>query len=198
MYAKKGVSAKAVALLLAVVLIIGCVVGGTIAFLKDTSEIVVNTFTTANIDITLEETWNTDSDNNGTNDCWTAKMVPGTAVDKDPTVIVVGGSESCWLFVKVEESAGFDNYVTYAIADGWTALPGAEGVYYREVTAAEADQSFGVLAGNTVSIKETVTKEMMDALETAGAPTLTFTAYAVQKEGFNSAAAAWEEAQKLS
>ena len=43
---------------------------------------------------------------------------------------------------------------------------------------------------------DTVTKAMMDAAAT-NQPTMTFTAYAVQKEGFRFAEDAWVEAQKL-
>ena len=63
------------------------------------------------------------------------KMVPGYTIHKDPKTTVVKGSEECYLFVKVEKSANFDSYMTYEMADGWTALEGVEGVYYREVTS---------------------------------------------------------------
>ena len=45
-----------------------------------------------------------------------------------------------------------------------------------------------------VLVKDTVTKAMMDALKEDGAtqPTLTFTAYACQKDGVPDVAAAWE------
>ena len=56
--------------------------------------------------------------------------------------------------------------------------------------------AFAVLANNQVTVKNTVTKEMMDDLTSSTLPTLTFTAYAVQKAGFTTAAAAWAEASK--
>ena len=82
-------------------------------------------------------------------------MVPGNAIEKDPTVTVKSGSEECWLFVKVEESANLDTYIDYAIADGWTELEEGSGVYYREVAASQADTAFSVLNDNKVSVKET-------------------------------------------
>jgi hypothetical protein len=54
-----------------------------------------------------------------------------------------------------------------------------------------------VISGNKVSIPVTVTKAMLDLATGAKAPSLTFTAYAIQQEGFDTPAAAWIEAQKL-
>lgn len=169
---------KTLALVLSLILIVGGVVGGSIAWLTDTTSEVENTFTVGKVDIDLTET---------TTDY---KMVPGNAIEKDPTVTVKSGSEECWLFVKVEESANLDTYIDYAIADGWTELEEGSGVYYREVAASQADTAFSVLNDNKVSVKETVTTEQMEAAgETA--PTLTFTAYAIQKANIGTAAEAW-------
>ena len=46
---------RSVALLVAIALLIGCVAGGTIAWLVDTTGNVTNTFVAGNIDITLDE-----------------------------------------------------------------------------------------------------------------------------------------------
>lgn len=172
---------KSIALVLALVLVVGGVVGGTIAWLTDKTEEIKNTFTVGNIDITLAET---------TTDY---KMIPGETIAKDPVVTVVGGSEACWLFVEITESDNLDDFITYAPAAGWTVLE--ENVIYREVAAAEADQIFAVLEGDEVTVNGGVTKAMMDAIEdgTATEPTLTFKAYAIQKAGFDTAAAAWAE-----
>ena len=203
---KKSVSMKLVVLLLAVVLVIGCAAGGTLAWLIAKTNPIENTFSAANINITLEETPNADSDDEGTDyDIWVGKMVPGTTISKDPKVTVAGGSEACWLFIKVEAKNGVDlataatdsTYVTYALAEGWAAVPNTTGVYYREVSASTANQAYDVISGNQVSIPDTVTKAMLDQATGNNAPSLTFTAYAVQKEGFADASAAWTEAQKL-
>ena len=206
---KKNVSIKLVVLLLAVVLMIGCVTGGTLAWLVAKTTPIENTFSAANINITLEETPNADSDDEGTdNDIWVGKMVPGTNIKKDPKVTVSANSEACWLFVKVDAENGVDlvsdkkanTYVTYAMAEGWTAVPDTTGVYYREVDAdtAKTGVTYDVISGNQVTIPNTVTKAMLDSVTGANAPSLTFTAYAVQKEGFEDASAAWTEAQQLS
>ena len=118
-------------------------------------------------------------------------MVPGNSISKDPSVTVESGSEACWLFVKVEESANFKDFMTYTIANGWTALENADGVYYREVDAVTEDTKFDVLANNQVQVSDTVTKEALTALTEATYPTLTFTAYAVQRDNIETAAEAW-------
>ena len=182
---------KTFVLLLALVLIAGAAVGGTLAWLTDTTEAVQNTFTTSDIDITLVETTSE------------FKMVPGCTIEKDPKVTVIAGSEKCYLFVKIEKSSNFDSFMTYTVAAGWTQLTDASdndvpGVYYRVVEASNADQEFAVLKDNQVTVKDTVTKADMEALKAADAtlPTLTFTAYASQymknnTESFT-AAEAWK------
>ncbi len=174
------------------VLVAALSIGGTIAWLTATSEEVANTFTPSDINIELTESEKLD-----------LKMVPGKVIAKDPKVTVEAGSEACWLFVKVDKSSNFDNFMTCAVASGWTPGDGTGegkngvpvGVYFREVGATSADTSFQVLAGDTdhadgiVTVKEEVTKAMMDDLTTN--PTLTFTAYACQKDGISSAADAW-------
>lgn len=174
---------------LALVLVFAVAVGGVVAWLTDKTGSVKNTFTVGDIDITLEETGTVAGEKS-------YKMIPGTTLGKDPTVTVVGGSEACYLFVKVEKSANFDDFMTYAMADGWTALDGQTGVYYREVTATTADTSFGVLAGDKVTVKTDVTKSDLNALTEATYPTLTFTAYAVQQDNMEDVATAWTEAIK--
>ena len=80
--------------------------------------------------------------------------------------------------------------VSYHIADGWNALQGQTGVYYREVGAVTEDTSFNVLKENQVTVSDTLTKDEVDQLKGKN-PTLTFTAYAVQKDGSTNAADAW-------
>lgn len=175
---------KTLTVVIALVLVVVMSVAGTVAYLTATTDPVVNTFTVGNIDITLAESKNLN-----------LKMVPGNDITKDPKVTVVGGSEACWLFVKVEKSANLDSFVTYNIAEGWTALTGVDGVFYREVAASESNQEFAVLKDNKVTVKDTVTKAMMDALNVEGAtkPTLTFTAYAVQKDNIADPVTAWNQ-----
>ena len=183
---------KILALVLVAAMLLTGVVGGTIAWLIDKTEPVVNTFTYGDINIDLEETPTPDDDDNpDTNEY---EMIPGEEITKDPKVTVNTDSKASWLFVKLEKSANFDDFMEYEIADGWTQLKDAQGnlvtgVYYREVAEVTGqDVVFEVIKDNKVSVKETVTKEMLNALDPEGAaatyPTLTVTAYAVQRSGF--------------
>lgn len=168
---------KGLALVLALTLVVVGIVSGTLAWLTAKSDTVVNTFTTSDITVKLEETKGSVSGSNRE-----FKMVPGCDLEKDPKAWVESGSEDCYLFVKLEKSANFDTYMTYTIANGWTPLTDVDGVYYREVAKSQMGESnkFGVLADNKVSVKGTVTKADMNGLTQAAYPTLTVTAYASQ------------------
>lgn len=188
MYEKKNKALKALVAVLSVILVMCLTVAGTLAYLQMKTESVVNTFSPSNIDLTLTETDKA------------YKMVPGVDIDKDPKVTVTADIP-CYVFLKVEKSANFDTYMTYQLAEGWNELPDIDGVFYREVTADGGE--FGVLAGNKVTVPNTVTKTEMNALynddgtvkDEAELPKLTFTAYAIQKNGFeDNLLGAWNEA----
>ena len=93
---------------------------------------------------------------------------------------------------------GFDTYLSFAVDSGWTALDTVPGVYYRQVGATATDTSFAIIEDNTVTAKD-CTKDQYIALtnSTATKLDLDFTAYAVQSVGFDTAAAAWAEAETL-
>ncbi len=174
---------KKVLSIVAVVLVLCCAIGGTLAWLTDKTASVTNTFTVGDINIDLTESKNLN-----------LKMVPGNTITKDPKVTVQANSEACWLFVKVEKSSNFDDFMTYEMADGWAALPSVTGVYYREVAATTAATDFSVLKDNSVLVKDGVTKTMLNGLDETTFPTLTFTAYAVQKDNVATATDAWAKA----
>ena len=183
---RRGVSSKAFAAVLALALVLGCALGGTVAWLVAESGPVTNTFTYGDINITLTETTGS-----------SYKIIPGVDITKNPKVTVKANSEACWLFVKVAETGTFvDGKVTYSIADGWKALPGQSGVYYREVGAVTADTDFYALKDNVVKVSDKLTKEEIKDIPTG--PTLTFTAYAVQKDGIADAATAWAKVNATS
>lgn len=181
---RRGVASKTLVLALVLMMVVGATIGGTIAWLTDTSDTVVNTFTDSDIEITLTES---DTDLNTAGEQHDYKMVPGYTITKDPKVTVETGSEKCYLFVKLEKANNFDSFLTYEIADGWTPLTDAnndgiadDGVYYRIVEASDKDQLFSVLKGDKVTVLDSVTKTMMDGLSEANYPKLTVTAYASQ------------------
>lgn len=174
---------KSLALVLALAMIVVCVVGGTLAWLTATTPEVKNTFTYGDINIKLEETGATvAADGSATKEF---KMIPGYTITKDPKVTVLAGSEKCYLFVKVAESDNFDDFMTYDMAAGWTALTGVNGVYYRVVDTADMGTAYSVLANDKVTVRGDVTKGMLNALTADTQPTLTFTAYACQYNNSN-------------
>lgn len=177
-------SAKALTMALALVLAVGCIVGGTVAWLSDTTTEVKNTFTTADIDIDLTETYNTDSNNDGTNDKWQAQMIPGYSYTKDPKVSVSETSVDCYLFVKFAENGSPSTYLTYTstltAANGWTKGDGSSipaNVWYRKVMTTDTTREWTLLSDDTISVKDTVTKSNM--ADSAKAE-LVYTAYATQ------------------
>ena len=167
---------KGLALVLALALLVVGVVAGSLAWLTAKSDTVTNTFTTSDIEVKLEETKGTTA--SGSKEF---KMIPGFAIEKDPKAWVVDGSEDCYLFVKLEKSTNFATYMTYDIADGWNALTGVDGVYYREVAKADMGEShkFSILENDKVYVSGNVTKEQM-AQAKGAEPTLKVTAYASQ------------------
>ena len=175
---------KIVIVIAAAVLLFTCVIGGTFAWLVDKTATVTNVFTVGDINIELNESANLD-----------LKMMPGKAITKDAQVVVKANSEECWLFVKVEKKNAVDNYLTYSIDTGWTALTdGTDGIYYREVAGANTSQHFFVLKDKQVVVKETVTKADLEAVAAdTSRIQLNFTAYAIQKEGVTTAADAWSK-----
>lgn len=176
-----GISARVLVMAVALTLIIGGIIGGSVAWLTATSNTVTNTFMVGNIDIELTE-------ESGS----TYKMVPGNTIQKNPKVTVKTGSEACWLFVKIEKQNKIDDFITYSVDEGWTALPNVDNVYYREVNATTSGvNEFYVLDGNTVTVKDTVTNDALNGLTEAQYPKLSFTAYAVQKDNIGDALTAW-------
>lgn len=195
---------KVILTVLSVALIVALSVTATLAWLQDTTEPVVNTFTEGKVDIDLFEHQYDLTNNSLTNteirgDATVAgdegnsyKMIPGAVLPKDPTVEVLAVSEACWLFVKIEEINNIDTFLSYAIADGWTVLNGtvdnAENptagdetiVIYRTVADTDADQTFAVLKDNQVTVNTSVDMDDMNALKEDTRPQLKFTAYAIQ------------------
>lgn len=172
-------------------------VGGTLAWLTAQTDSVTNTFTAGDINIELKEHDYDPATKSLTTTEVVAesdyKIVPGTNLPKDPFVRVKANSEACWLFVEVTESDNWLTKMTYELDTGWTKLETTDGkdVYYREVVAtATSDVEFNILKDKTVKVPDTITKTELNALNGAK-PTLSFKAYAIQKENVDTATDAW-------
>ena len=123
-----GKKKKLIALFSALVCVVALGVGTTVAYITSFAGSVRNTFTVGDIELTLGETTGA-----------TYQLIPGTSVKKDPRVTVGGGSEDCWLFIKLTKTQNPDRYLTYSISDGWIPLHGYADVYYRSVTNVDGD-----------------------------------------------------------
>ncbi len=188
----------------AVLLVVGSVMG-TIAYLTSTDE-VTNTFTVGDIAITLDEAkvgtdgialTGEEAERVAAN---SYKLIPGLAYDKDPVIHVQKGSELAWLFVKVEngianiEDAANAEIPTIAAQmekNGWTAVAGATNVYAYSGAVSAADGVIDVPVFENFEISGNITNEALAAYDEAQ---IVVTAYAVQAEGFENAAAAWAAA----
>lgn len=200
--------------------------GGTLAWLVDETNTLVNTFSYGDINLTLEETLTDEKGNpvdrkgdpiaDGdkvvkTQEGNTYEMMPGEEYMKDPTVTVLDGNEACWLFIRLTEEGGttisnadgsvdiydFDDFLEYKVHKDWAPLEvgECESVYFRYVDK-DSDEEvndiiYQILAGNKVKVKDSVTKEMLNALDNNGKdiehatyPKLSVTAYAIQYSGF--------------
>ncbi len=196
---------------LCVALAVLTVAGTTLAYLtsKDT---VTNTFTVGNVAITLDEK-DTDNDSNVDDNVTVNGVVrdkanayhlmPGGSYVKDPTVHVANTSENSWIFVKVVngisafEATSGNGYKTIAeqIKDnGWTELTGVTGVtgvYYKAFTKsadATGNTDWVVFSNFQISDNANTVQGWSDI---GAGNNIVVTAYAIQKEGFNTAAAAW-------
>ena len=142
-----------------------CIGGSTAAWLVGRAT-VSNTFTVGNISISLIETTGSEY-----------PLVPGTTVAKDPKVTVYGGSEECWLFVKIDNKLGETVTIDGLEKNGWSPVDGHAGYYMY---------AYAVGAGTVVPVFDSVTCDSnLDgaALLAVDGQNITVTAFAVQSEG---------------
>lgn len=191
---------KALLLSLCAVLLVAASVLGTMAYLTS-QDAVTNTFSVGSVAITLDEA-DEDNSTEGENDRDKAnnyKLLPGHQYGKDPIVHVDRNSEACYLFVivkneiaNIESDADGDKKVADQIdANGWKKVgETADGSLYVYGTVADPT---AVSAGANITVFETF-KVDGDVTNTTLAgyagKTIVVTAYAVQVDGFEDAAAA--------
>lgn len=190
---KKFIAILSVFVMLALTMVVGCAVDGTVAWLVSESESSVSTFTLGDININLT----------GESESQPLKIIPGVKIERSLKVTVEPNSEACWLFVKVE-GANWSHFpdangtakVSYSVdvQDGWTALNTHPGVYYREVSAEAAQRGDAYDVNCNVTVSQMLTKAEVNSIAAETQPKLSFTAYAVQRDGIDDAVRAWEVA----
>ena len=190
---KKFIAILSVFVMLALTMVVGCAVDGTVAWLVSESESSVSTFTLGDINIKLT----------GESESQPLKIIPGVEITRSLKVTVDPNSEACWLFVKVEETnwshfpdANGTAKVSYSVdvQNGWTALNTHPGVYYREVSAENAKTGVEYDVNCNVTVSQMLTKAEVNSIAAGTQPQLSFTAYAVQRDGIGDAATAWAAA----
>ena len=201
-------SERVLMILLVAVVLIGCAVGGTIAYFTDTTDAVTNTFVVGKLfanpeeDFTLWEHTIEDQNTDGVYELTATEgignaytVLPGVNLPKDPTVDIVKLELNAYLYIKVEGT--LPTGMTYEISSDWEALQGYSGVWVYKGSRAtsnvisaspDAKQTFtvNILKDNQIVVAD-------DFTTTATIPNLVFTAYAVQAPGFESAADAWSK-----
>lgn len=214
-------TSKALLLMLCAVLLVAASVLGTMAYLTS-QDSVTNTFTVGKVAITLDEAKvNPDGTPvTGANrvDTNTYHLLPGHAYVKDPTIHVDSKSEDCYLFVKVENGiaaietteAG-KSVAAQMTSNGWASVENEPNTYVYIGTAEGASAPLAVKANNNIVVFENFT---VDGTKVVNVPTgeaapngkldiaqysnqkITVTAYAIQKDGFESKTAAqiWADA----
>ena len=190
---KKFIAILSVFVMLALTMVVGCAVDGTVAWLVSESESSVSTFTLGDINIKLT----------GESESQPLKIIPGVEITRSLKVTVEPNSEACWLFVKVEGTnwshfpdANGTAKVSYSVdvQNGWIALNGHPGVYYREVSAEDAKTGVEYDVNGVVAVSKELTKAEVNSIASGTQPQLSFTAYAVQRDGIGDAATAWTAA----
>lgn len=217
MYAKKNGGRKALILLVVLMLLVGIGAGGTVAWLMTSTEPLVNTFVEGNINIELIDTINFDGQFTiGNNTYESRKLLPGDSLEKAPRVKVLAGSEKCYvrMFTVVWwDDVADPKFVGSKSADWFTGSeitidnhPASVNNYIDNTSNKVLGHVLEVLyqdpvdaSVNNVTLPAPYTKINIPAYLTTeqynslNGCQVTVIAQAVQAEGFNSAAEAFEE-----
>lgn len=212
---------KALLLALCAVLLVAASVLGTMAYLTDTTDAVVNTFTIGKVDIDLDEAdvkldGTYEKDVNQRVKANEYKLMPGHEYIKDPTVTVKAGSEDSYVRMKVEvkniaslkaaitDSTYYSNdvFLLEKLVTGWdstkwqsvgyTETTDGSGIYeFRYAAKVDATTADKKLEPLFATIKVPGTVDK-DALAELAKVTINVTAEAIQADSFDGAAAAWK------
>lgn len=184
---------KILAMAACAILLVCISVGATVAYLTS-ADSVTNTFTIGKVAITLDEAkvneYGDEVEGAARVKNNTYKLIPGHEYTKDPTVHFAAGSEASWLFVKVEDGIAdieADTKIAAQItANGWTALAGETGVYYKSVGANTTKDAIDYVVFENFTLTDTADVSAYKD------KTIKVTAYAVQADGFKAEADAWD------
>ena len=205
---------KAILMALCAVLLVAASVMGTLAYLTS-EDTVTNTFTVGKVAITLDEakvnadgTPVANGDRVRTNEY---KLMPGHTYTKDPMVTVLKGSEKCYVKMTVTFSKaneldaifapdgaglasifqGYDptSWISKGNSKDATANTRTYEFWYKETVDALNANAPLVALFDSITVPGNITN---DQLKTIEGMTITVNAYAIQADGFDDAADAWD------
>ncbi len=182
---------KALLLVLCAILLVVGSVMGTLAYLTSTTDVVKNTFTAGNVEITLDEApvdlygKVVAGERVATNKY---KLIPGHTYAKDPTIHVDDESENCWVFAKLENGLGANAAITIDSDDWKVVATTTDYVVYAYQTEMKAGESATLF--NEFTFAQTANPA--DYTEAS----ITIIGYAIQSDGFATPEAAWAAAPK--
>ena len=171
---KKIKSTKSIILIPIYIIFTFVVIGGTVSWLKSETNLLVSGFSYGDIKISIIEGETNDTAKN-------YEIMPGTKIIKNTEIVVEENSEDNWLYVKIEQTQNFNDFMTYTIDDGWEKLNDYENIYYRKVSKSNKKQTFNVIKDKTINVRKDLTKENFDLLTEETYPTLSISAYAIQR-----------------
>lgn len=206
---------KIIASLLALVLVIGASIFGTLAYLQDKSEEVKNTFTVGDVQIKLDEA---DVDVYGKKVSEDRvlgneyKLIPGHSYIKDPTVTVEAGSEESYIRMLVTINnadqldrifapvgvkldaifKGYDNNMWKIVNENPDAKDNArtyEFRYYETVNTLDGENKSLEPLFTSFIVPQEITNDDLKTLEEFE---ITVEAHAIQIDGFADEEKAWE------
>ena len=213
MYAKKNSGRKLIAVAVLLALVIGCVAGGTLAWLLTKTDPLVNTFVSGDINIQMvEHKLNLQTGEHTEPEEWVdgqegIELLPGRTVYKDPTVVVKAGSEPCYVrvFMVVDYGEGMDDVYEgieaikkwfkyssdWTIAHAWDEITGDTCGHviefqYIGVATTDGDDTYLPAVFSSITIPADLDKNEQneDMYYCLKEAELMFIAQAVQAEGF--------------
>ncbi len=174
-------------------------VGGTLAYITDTTDKIDNKFQIATagkdndefLDISLEETFEVE----GEEVTDIAKFLPGDTIVKAPVVSLdkldtTVLTEGAYIFAELSSDVDAVLALGFVVdAEGWTAVEGTTNVYYRTYSEAvdATAVKFDLFSTDEITIPGTYDEKTFDTVNT-----LSVQAYAIQANNLDTAELAWD------
>ncbi len=130
-----------------------------------------------------------DGDNSGV-------IIPGgdIVLENAPTVHLDKDSSPCYIFITVDRSDNFDDYMFFTLGEGWYKHPSEEGVFFmisEETVTADGGVDYPVFLNNTIEVYNHLTRTDIAALG-ENKVTISVSASAVVKDSeIDTVAEAW-------